>query len=360
VDFSLSVSPGLRSVVQGQATTYTVTVIPVNGFTAAVNLSVSGLPAGSTATFSPNPTSSTSTLTITTAGSDLAASYPLSVTGLSGTLTHAAATTLVVTAASPPPSADFSLSVSPGLQSVVQGQATTYTVTVIPVNGFTAAVNLSVSGLPAGSTATFSPNPTSSTSTLTITTAGSDPAASYPLSVTGRNGTLTHAAATTLVVTAASPPPASILLGEQVVESQLDSTPLGQAEAFLTTATATGTVATLSIYLDATSTATRLVAGLYTDANGHPGALLAQGSSTLLAPGVWNSIAIPAVSVITGTRYWIAILGTQSGTLVFRDNPLGTCASETSTQTTLTALPATWTTGIVWGASCPLSAYGSR
>jgi hypothetical protein len=115
----------------------------------------------------------------------------------------------------------------------------------------------------------------------------------------------------------------------------------------------------LTIYLDGTSTAGRLTAGLYTELSGHPRTLLAQGSSTTLTPGAWNTITIPAVSVTAGTRYWIAILGTQSGTLVFRDDPAGTCTSETSALKTLTTLPSTWTTGTTYGGSCPLSAYGS-
>ena len=151
-----------------------------------------------------------------------------------------------------------------------------------------------------------------------------------------------------------------MLLGQQVVESQRDSESLGRAEAFPITANASGTASSLVIYLDATSTATRLVAGLYTNGSNHPAALLAQGSSTTLTPGSWNTITIPGVSVTTGTTYWIAVLGTGSGALVFRDNPGGSCVSESSTQTTLTALPATWSTGAVWAGSCPLSAYGAQ
>jgi hypothetical protein len=150
-----------------------------------------------------------------------------------------------------------------------------------------------------------------------------------------------------------------VLLGQQEIETQRDSVLLGEAEAFPVTASANGTVRSLTIYLDGTSTVGRLTVGLYTEAGGHPGTLLAQGSSTALTPGAWNTVAIPAVNVTAGTRYWIAVLGTQSGTIVFRDDPAGTCIAETSAQKTLTALPATWTTGQTWGGSCPLSAYGS-
>jgi hypothetical protein len=149
------------------------------------------------------------------------------------------------------------------------------------------------------------------------------------------------------------------LLGQQELETQRDSVAPGEAEAFPVTANATGTLASLTIYLDGSSTTGRLTAGLYTDANGHPGTLLAQGAGTTLMPGAWNTIAIPAVNVTAGTRYWIAVLGDPSGTLVFRDDPAGICTSETSAQRTLTALPSAWTTGATWGGSCPLSAYGA-
>jgi outer membrane protein assembly factor BamB len=156
----------------------------------------------------------------------------------------------------------------------------------------------------------------------------------------------------------APPPPASgVLLGDETVESVLDSNALGNAEAFQATATASGTVSTLSIYLDASSTATTMFAGIYTNASGHPGALIAQGSSSQLKAGAWNTVPIPGAIVTSGTPYWIAILGTQSGILKFRDGTAN-CVSETSGQTNLTALPSTWVTGKVWP-SCPLSAYGS-
>jgi hypothetical protein len=151
----------------------------------------------------------------------------------------------------------------------------------------------------------------------------------------------------------------AMLLGQATIQSQPDSEALGRAEAFPITANANGTVSSLTIYLDATSTATRLVAGLYTNGSNHPAALLAQGNTTALTPGSWNTITIPGVSVTSGTTYWIAILGTGSGALVFRDSPSGGCLSENSSQTTLTTLPATWTTGAVWTGSCPVSAYGS-
>ena len=64
-----------------------------------------------------------------------------------------------------------------------------------------------------------------------------------------------------------------------------------------------------------------------------------------------------AVSITSGTKYWIAILGTGSGTLFFRDRSSGPCKSELNSTTGLTTLPASWTTGASFR-DCPVSGYG--
>src|SRR5579864_8306289 len=64
---------------------------------------------------------------------------------------------------------NFSLSASPASVSVTQGGNVGSTITVTPSGGFTGSVSLSASGLPAGVTAAFGTNPTTSTSTVTFT-----------------------------------------------------------------------------------------------------------------------------------------------------------------------------------------------
>jgi len=99
---------------------------------------------------------------------------------------------------------DFSLSASPTSRTVVQGASTTYSVTETPSGGFTGAVTLAASGLPTGATAAFSPNPTTGTSTLTVTTATTTPLGSFTITITGTSGTLSHTTPVTLVVTSAN------------------------------------------------------------------------------------------------------------------------------------------------------------
>jgi len=52
-DFSISASPGSRTLYTGEATTYTVTVTPASGFNLPVALTCSQLPANTTCSFSP-------------------------------------------------------------------------------------------------------------------------------------------------------------------------------------------------------------------------------------------------------------------------------------------------------------------
>ncbi|MCW3004482.1 MAG: PQQ-like protein [Conexibacter sp.] len=153
------------------------------------------------------------------------------------------------------------------------------------------------------------------------------------------------------------PPPSGVLLGDQAIESSQDQNALGSAEAFQSTATAGGSLTKMSLYLDPASTAAKVTIGVYTDTGAtKPGTLLTQGSSTTVNAGAWNTITVPSTTIASGTKYWIAILGTQSGTIRFRD-VAGGCRSETSSSSALTALPATWTTGVKYS-DCPLSAYG--
>jgi hypothetical protein len=192
----------------------------------------------------------------------------------------------------------------------------------------------------------------------TVTTSGlytaPGTAGTYTVTATSVADTTKSASATVTVTPTIS---STVLLGDQNVENQVDSSlALGQAEAFQATANASGTLQSLALYLDSTSTVSQVVAGLYADAGGLPGSLLSQGSSTQVVAGAWNTISL-STSVVAGTPYWIAILGTNSGNLVFRDATGGGCASEISAQTSLTSLPSTWTTGTA-SSTCPISAFG--
>src|SRR2546429_537368 len=97
-DFGLSTSPGTLTIAQGSNGSSTITVAPQNAFSGNVNLAVSRLPNGVTASFSTNPTTPTSTMsTLTLTASSTAATgmSTVTITGTSGTLSHT--TTLALT-----------------------------------------------------------------------------------------------------------------------------------------------------------------------------------------------------------------------------------------------------------------------
>jgi len=105
--------------------------------------------------------------------------------------------------ATPTGTPDFSLSISPPSVTVQKGGSTAvYTVTITPVNGFSAAVTLSVSGLPSGTTGAFSPNPvTGTSSTLTLSVGTSTAKGTFTFTVTGTGGSpvLTRTATAQLI-----------------------------------------------------------------------------------------------------------------------------------------------------------------
>ena len=95
----------------------------------------------------------------------------------------------------PTPAPDFSLSISPSTVTLHRGGGTAaYTVAITPSGGFSSTVQLSVSGLPSGTTGSFSPNPATTSSVLTLNVSSSTAPGSYPFTVSGTSGSLTHTA----------------------------------------------------------------------------------------------------------------------------------------------------------------------
>jgi YD repeat-containing protein len=197
-DFSLTTNPTTQSVVPGGTGNYTVSIGALSGFTGSVNLAVSGLPTGTTSTFTPTTVSGSgnSTLAVVTTGSTPFGSYPLTVTATSGSLSHTTNVTLVVA------NVDFSLSASPSSSTVNVSSGTSYTLTISPLNGFTGTVNLNVTGIPPGASASIVPASItgSGSATVTINTGANTPPLAYPLTFVGTSGSLTHTATASLVV----------------------------------------------------------------------------------------------------------------------------------------------------------------
>jgi uncharacterized membrane protein len=197
-DFSVTATPSSQNTAPGKSTSYTVNLTSSGGFTGNVSFSVAGLPSGATASFTPTSVSGSgsSALTVNASSSTPSGTYPLTITATSGTLTHTAPVTLTV--------ADFSISVSPSSQTLTAAgnSKATYTVTISALGPFSATTTFSVSGLPARTSASFSPVsvPGKGTSTLTISARGKAPSGTSTLTVSATGGGLTHSATVSLVI----------------------------------------------------------------------------------------------------------------------------------------------------------------
>ena len=179
-NYALSLSPAALSIAQGASGTSTVTITQTN-FTGAVTLGLGGAPTGVTGSFVPAaPTGTTSTLTVTVAGSVAPGTYNLTVDGSGTPGNRSTALSLTVTA-----TPNYALSLSPPALSIAQGANGTSSVTITRTN-FTGAVTLGLGGAPTGVTGSFVPAaPTGTSSTLTVAVAGSVAPGTYNLTVDG-------------------------------------------------------------------------------------------------------------------------------------------------------------------------------
>jgi len=186
---TLQVSPASQSVERGAPAKYTVSVTSTGGFVGAVTLSASGLPSGTSAAFAPASvtltagSAATSAITVTTTSSTPVGSYTLTVSGVSGKVNGSVAAGMTVNY---PISSSFSMNVTPASVTMAPGSTAAYTVALTRTN-FPGSVTFAVNGgLPAGASATFTPNPTTgNTSTLQITTAATTADGSYALYLVG-------------------------------------------------------------------------------------------------------------------------------------------------------------------------------
>lgn len=193
-DFALSVAPNPLNIVTASSGSATVTITQINGFSNPVNLGVSGLPAGATATFSPASAMTSSVLTINV-GAAPAGTYNVTISGSSNAFVHTATLALTVTVPAP----NFSLSVAPSSLTVTQASSASTTITVAPVAGFNSTVALSASGLPSGVSASFSPAATTGSSTMTVAATSAASVGPVTVTITGISGSITHS--TTLALT---------------------------------------------------------------------------------------------------------------------------------------------------------------
>lgn len=96
--FTLSSGASALTLTQGKTATDTVTITPSGGFAGSVSLAASGVPAGVIAAFGTNPAAATSAVTFTAASTAAPGTYPITITGTSGTISAKASIALTVAA----------------------------------------------------------------------------------------------------------------------------------------------------------------------------------------------------------------------------------------------------------------------
>ncbi len=244
-NFTLAVVPTSTSVTQGNTANFTVTITETGGFNSPITLSASGLPTNATATFgafAPTASGETAPLTITTTNIQDAAvvasklakpattpaatkstattssatrevpvspvgSSTITITATGGGITQTANITLNVTAVQ-----DFTITLAPataGSNSIAPGGTAKFIATVTSIGGFSTPVALSLTGVPANTTATFgtttiTPTASGATTTLNLVTSFTEGAVTlpgeYPLTLTGTGGAITHTATSSIDV----------------------------------------------------------------------------------------------------------------------------------------------------------------
>jgi serine protease len=191
--------------VQGSSATSTISTAVTSGAAQSVSLSVTGTPAGATASLSPTSVTSGNASTLTFgAGTAAVGTYTLTITGTASSTTHSTTVSITI---SPQATPDFTIALSPGSASVAAGSSASYSVTTAAVNGSTQSIALSISGLPSGVSGSFSPATVTagSTATLTLSTTAAAAAGTTTFTVTGTSATTTHAASASITVTTGGP-----------------------------------------------------------------------------------------------------------------------------------------------------------
>ena len=215
----------------------TVSVYTVGGLSGSVALSVSGLPAGITGSFSPSsiasPGSGEVTLTLTGSSTATATSSAVTVTihataTDSSHATFTGTTTFALGVTKSPATINFGGG-STAKVSVVQGATATDVVTILTGGSFTGNVSLAVTGLPTGITGSFSASTVTpsggvgtSTLTLTATSTAAVPTAAVSATITATSVTTSTLKSTqTLLVTVVYSP--QILVTASVTPIAMDS-----------------------------------------------------------------------------------------------------------------------------------------
>jgi hypothetical protein len=196
--FSLAAAAGSVTITQGGNGSDAIAVAPVNGFSGTVTFGASGLPPGASAGFSPASSATGAALNLAVAASTVPGSYPVTITGTSGSTTASTTVTLVVSAAAP----GFTLADSPSPITLIHGGVTggVVQVAVTDRNGFNGTVSFSLTGMPANLDFVYLPSSSATHSQLVMYAPSTVRPGTYGLTVTGKSGSVVASVPLTLVI----------------------------------------------------------------------------------------------------------------------------------------------------------------
>jgi pseudomonalisin len=190
--FTLSATPASLNLAPGGSGSVQIGVTPVNGFTSTVTLSAGTLPAGVTILFNG------SQMSVRTSAGTAPGSYPIRITGTSAGVSPSPAVVVTVNVGG------FALTSGSNSVTVVRGKTNSLQLHTAVTFGFSSPVALSLTGLPKGVTATFSPatitNPASGASTLTFAASSSATVGTQSVTITATSGSLSQTARISLAI----------------------------------------------------------------------------------------------------------------------------------------------------------------
>ncbi len=206
-DFSLSITPASVTAPPTGSATFDYSITGTNGFVGSVEISSSGLPAGTTGGLAGNLFVTPTPFPFYIQTQNVAVgTYPFTVTGTVGSVTHTASATLVV---QQPPA--ITGSVTPTSATATVGQPASFAITVNSQYGASGTVVFQCEDFPSGATCAFNPTtaslPANGTisGTLSVQVNSSVAAGSYSMTVMASTGLLVYSSTVTLVVQSAPP-----------------------------------------------------------------------------------------------------------------------------------------------------------
>ena len=198
--FTISALPSSVSINPGSNGSTTINSAVTGGFSGSIMLSATGQPSGVTIGFTTNPFSagSSTSMTFNVASTTTAGTYPITVSGTSGSTVETTTFTLTVNGANP----TFTLSASPTSLTVARASTGKVVITTAVSGGFNSAVSLSGSVTGSRVAVSFSPSSITGngTATMTITVNRRAATGTRTITITGTGGGITQQATVMLTV----------------------------------------------------------------------------------------------------------------------------------------------------------------